>query len=71
MIRSMVYRRERPKIRKAIEQLMSDFGWDAQELYDFTQYEHSDPESTVPLCLTTSFRVQLRKMIEEEQGRPF
>jgi len=63
----MTYRRERPKIRKILEGLMDDYGWSVKELYDFTRYEYDDPDSTVPFCLSSSMRIQLRKMIEDEE----
>jgi len=63
----MVFRRERPRIRKILETLMSDYGWNIQELYAFCSHEYSDPESTVPFILTASFRIQARKMLDEEQ----
>jgi len=63
----MVYRRERPKIRKILQGLMTDYGWNAQELNDFTRYDYDDPDAEVPFSLWYTWRVQLRKMVEEEQ----
>jgi hypothetical protein len=63
----MVYRRERPKIRKLLEGLMEDYGWSAWELSEFTHYDYTESESEVPFSLWYTWRVQLRKMIEEEQ----
>ena len=66
----MVYRRERPKIRKAIETLMEDYGWSAWELLsEFTRYDPSGGDCEVPFSLWYTWKVQLRKMIEvERQG---
>jgi len=61
----MVYRRERPKIRKCLETLMEDYGWSASELYEFTRYDSEDIDWSPDFCLTSSMRIQLRKMIEE------
>lgn len=63
----MVYRRERPKTRKILQGLMDDYGWSAWELQQFTTYDpvYSDCEPVFNLSYT--WKVQLRKMIEEEQ----
>ena len=61
----MVYRRERPKIRKCLEEMMSDYGWSAQELYDFCRYDPSDVEWQPVFCIMGNMKIQLRKMIEE------
>jgi hypothetical protein len=63
----MVYRRERPKIRKILEELMEDYGWSAYELYEFTGYDYDDDmECTHVFSLSQGMRIQLRKMVEEE-----
>jgi len=65
----MVYRRERPKIRKLLQELMDEYGWDARELYEFTSFEYDDDFEYIHLfSLSSGMRVQLRKMIEEYQG---
>ena len=61
----MVYRRERPKIRKLLESLMEDYGWSARELYDFTSHDPLDLDWSPNFWLSHSMRLQLRKMIEE------
>lgn len=65
----MVYRRERPKIRKCIEQIMDEYGWSAWELYEFSRYDNADVEWSPVFCLLGSMRLQLRKMVEEEMSR--
>ena len=67
----MIYRRERPKIRKSLETFMEDYGWSAWELREFTSYDPDDIDWKPVLSLWYTWRVQLRKMIEEEQGRLF
>jgi hypothetical protein len=67
----MVYRRERPKIRKLLQSLMDDYGWSAWELSEFTHHDPSEVEDVPPFHLWYTWRVQLRKMIEEEQQEVF
>ena len=61
----MVYRRERPKIRKLLEELMSEYGWNAAELYEFTRYDNEDVDWSPIFCLSGGMHIQLRKIIEE------
>lgn len=63
----MVYRRERPKVRRLLEGLMADYGWSAWELSEFTHCDPTCPDDVVPFSLWPTWRVQLRKMIEEEE----
>lgn len=63
----MVYRRERPVIRSILISFMEDYGWNLQELDEFTSYDFNDPDWIPVFCLSLSMQVQLRKMIDEEK----
>ena len=62
----MIYRRERPKIRKFLNELLDDYGWSSKELYDFTHYDSEDTEYIPVFSMSSTRRIQLRKMIEED-----
>ncbi len=62
-----MFRKERPIVRKILESMMSDYGWSTSELREFTSYDPSDVDWQPVFCLSSSMKIQLRKMIEEEQ----
>jgi len=61
----MIYRRERPMIRKLLQGLMEYYGWSLSELYEFSRYDSECPEWIPIFCLTPNMRIQLRKMITQ------
>jgi len=63
----MIYRRERPMIRKLLQGLMEDYGMPPSELYEFSRCDSECPEWIPIFCLTHSMRIQLRTMINEEK----
>jgi hypothetical protein len=63
----MVYRRERPKIRKCLETAMAWYGWSIKELREFTSYDPECIDWKPIFCLWPTWKVQLRKMLEEEK----
>ena len=65
---SMIYRRERPKLRKIIINLCTEFGWTLEELLDFTSSHVDDDLDWLPVfSISKTMRIQARKMLEEGQ----
>ena len=59
----MIYRRERPRIRKDIETWLHNRGWTLDQLKDHVEGN--------PHRFRSSFKAQLHKMIEEQRSRDY
>ncbi len=62
-VHNMVYRRERPRIRKNIEQYLSNHHWSLHELKTYVDKNRHH--------FSSSFKTQLNKMLAEEQRKDF
>lgn len=62
----MIYRRERPIIRKTTIQLCNEFGWSIEELLYFTCSHADDDIDCLPVfSISRGMRIQARKMLDE------